>query len=119
MCLEFEVGWSNLAVLMAPLLSMCSGVGSDKSKSVISERRIWRHCTFFAAWYAATYSASHVEAEINFWRLDCHATGPPFQRATNPEVERLLSGHAAKSASENPASSLKVLEYVMPKLLVL
>ena len=108
MCLDFGVGRLALAAAMSPLLSMRSGVGMARSRSAISERIFRKHCTCLAAWDAATYSGSHVEAETNFWRLDFHATGPPFQRATHPEVERLMSGHAAKSASKNPASGFEV-----------
>lgn len=67
---------------------------------VMSDTKLRRQFAKRDAWKAAIYSASQVDAATKRCRLLCQAIGPPFQKATTPVVERRVSLHPPKSASE-------------------
>lgn len=99
-----------MSAVLALLLSICSVVRILQLKFAISNRRLWRPFACLLAWCVDIYSASHVKAAAKFELLDFPATSLYVQKDTDPDLKCLVFAHAAKSASQYPATIFFVCE---------
>ena len=57
-----------------------------------SARRRWSQSVVCVASEQALYSASQVDVETVFWRVDVHVRGELFKRVTVPVMDRRVVG---------------------------
>jgi hypothetical protein len=82
---------------------------ADESGQPSSPRRERSHEHSATAFATPWYSASALERETVVCRFEDHETRASPRKMQNPEVERLVSGHPARSASEYAVSVVEVM----------